>query len=334
MIKITLNQYIFIHVCLAAVLVYRLYPIRAKSDRYECPDLLNSTLGCFDRRNYRSDFTLDPGGTLPYVSGANLMLFADFVHDRIVRNVIIDELKDGDVIYVKGDFVLNFFRTVFPKITKKFILVTHNSDYPVKGKFVKYLENRKLIAWFGENPTFEHPKLIPTPMGIENPNWYPAKTPFVRSLNLSSLVPWEKRKYLLYINFSAHTNKKKRQPLLDYFKQFDFVFINQKKVDYASYMGHVGDSKYVLCPPGNAIDTHRYYETLLMGAIPVVENSTLYTLFKETSSFVIDDLLKLTVDMLKNPGAHITNMNFSRKLLLWSTWAKKINAARSGNLEF
>jgi hypothetical protein len=274
---------------------------------------------------------VDATATLPFVSGANFMLYADYIHDKITRNVNLHQIKDGDVIYVKGDFVINFFRTVFPKIKKRFIMVTHNSDYPAKAKFVRYLNDNKMIAWFGENPTFKHPKLIPTPMGIENPNWGPHKIPYIRSVNLSNLIPWEERKYLLYINFSPHTNIKKRQPMLDYFKKFDHVFINEKRVDYPTYMGHMGNSKFVLCPPGNAIDTHRYYETLLMGAIPIVENSTLYPLHQDTTTFVISDLRSLTLDMLQNPGGHITNMNFSRKLIMWKTWLDKLNAAKSGN---
>jgi hypothetical protein len=259
-----------------------------------------------------------------------MMLFADYIHDKLTRNVDLARLKNGDVIYVKADFILNFFRSVFPKIKTKFILITHNSDYPAKLKFIKYLNHPKMIAWFAENPAFVHPKLIPTPIGIENTNWTPSKTPFIRSVNKSALIPWSERKYLLYINFAAKTNRKKRQPLLDHFSQFDSVFVHKSKVSFDTYMGYIENSKFVLCPQGNGIDTHRYYESLLMGAIPVVENSTLYPIFEKTTSFVLNDLFSLRLEMLQNPDPYITNMNFSREILMWETWADRINAARNG----
>jgi hypothetical protein len=39
------------------------------------------------------------------------------------------------------------------------------------------------------------------------------------------------------------------------------------------YLTRLASSKYVLCPPGLGMDSYRVYETLLLGAIPVVEIS-------------------------------------------------------------
>ena len=46
--------------------------------------------------------------------------------------------KDGQVIFVKTDYVEDFARRVVPRLKKKFILITHNSDYGVpRGKTTK-----------------------------------------------------------------------------------------------------------------------------------------------------------------------------------------------------
>ena len=45
----------------------------------------------------------------------------------------ISKLKDGDIIFVKTDFIINgvFLRDYLPHIKTKFILITGTSDYSV-----------------------------------------------------------------------------------------------------------------------------------------------------------------------------------------------------------
>ena len=45
----------------------------------------------------------------------------------------------------------------------------------------------------------------------------------------------------------------------------------------------------MLSPPGNGEDCHRTWESVLLGAIPIVRNSTLWPLYREAPVCVIDD---------------------------------------------
>ena len=90
-------------------------------------------------------------------------------------------------------------------------------------------------------------------------------------------------------------------------------------------MKQIGNSKYVLCPRGNGLDTHRYYETILMGSIPIVENSTIYSIFKESTTLVLSSFKDLTQMMLDYPDKFISNMNFSRHVIMIDYWLDKIN---------
>jgi hypothetical protein len=313
--------------------LYNFYPVYPRAISYAFGTCLTpkkaADFGSFACKNFRPDYTLDTSGTLPYVSGANLVLFADHVYDFHVKN--IHSVRDGDVVYVKTDVIDDFFIQIYPKISATFVLLTHNSDYSTKVKHEHYLNDTKLLAWFGQNPGFEHRKHFSLPIGLENPTWAPTKIDFVRSVTETSLIPWEKRKYLLYVNFNSGTNPAARTQLLTRFRGIKDVFVSEKRVDYAAYMNQIGKSKYVLCPRGNGLDTHRFYETLLMGSIPVVENSTLYSLFDETSAFLVNSMSELTVDMLRNGHLNVKNMSVSRRVVLWKTWEDKINAARSRN---
>ena len=279
----------------------------------------------FSHKNFRPDYTLDSNGTLPFVSGANFVLYADYVYDNHVNN-IVNSTKYGDVLYVYTDFIEKFFKNELPKIKNKFILLTHNSDHATNIKHIEYLNSEKIIVWFGQNPGFEHKKFIPLPIGFENPTWVPSKLKYIRNVNEFDLIPWKKRKYLLYINFSSHTNPGAREYLLSLFANIPNVLISKQRVDYPTYMSQIENSKYVLCPRGNGLDTHRYYETILMGSIPVVENSTLFPIFSESTTLILSSLNNLTVDILNNPRKHVKNMGFSKKVLYMETWINRIKS--------
>ena len=41
------------------------------------------------------------------------------------------------------------------------------------------------------------------------------------------------------------------------------------------YLKELSKYKFSLCPPGNGLDTHRVWESLLVGTIPIVEDNEL-----------------------------------------------------------
>ena len=86
----------------------------------------------------------------------------------------------------------------------------------------------------------------------------------------------------------------------------------------------MSESKYVLCPKGNGIDTHRFYETILMGAIPIVEQSSLDELYSKTTSLIVNKYSDLNIEILKNPYKYIKNMNFSKDILFMEYWLNQI----------
>lgn len=77
----------------------------------------------------------------------------------------------------------------------------------------------------------------------------------------------------IYANFSTWTYKKERSPLLTFLKNLDHVsydefnLTNKGRVDFLKKL-RMND--FVVCPRGNGIDTHRAWETLYMGGIPIV----------------------------------------------------------------
>ena len=232
---------------------------------------------------FRRYFTMDSTGTLPYVSGSNLLLISDFVFDDHVRNVLPlrGRMRNGDIIFLQTYHLEPFFNIVYPRIKCKFILITHNADRETDPMYAKYLNDDKFVAWLGQNAGFFHPKFLLLPIGFENTYWFPLKIKYIRNVTRKNLIPWKDRKYSIYFNFNANTNMAARGKLMNiYSERFKDAFFTKERVSFTKYMDTIGNSRFVFCPRGNGIDTHRFYETVLMGAIPVVENSTLFSIFE------------------------------------------------------
>lgn len=208
-------------------------------------------------KNFRRDFSIDATCTLPYVSRSCYNLIADYIYDKKVKNVEpVSKIKNGDIILVSTNMCDEFFREIFPKITSNIILISHDSDYSLEPKYIKYLENSKIIVWFATNPGFNHSKLIVLPIGFEDTNWLPEKTKmkFIRKVNLRLLKPWKNRKNLVYMNFrtGSGVRHKARGHLKEFFKNFSNFFIEGRSsgsdIDYPTYLDRLANSKYVICP--------------------------------------------------------------------------------------
>ncbi len=57
-----------------------------------------------------------------------------------------------------------------------FKLISHNSDLPVDGELTALCTD-KIQAWFAQNNTHVHEKVVPIPIGLENLRYYKAGIP-------------------------------------------------------------------------------------------------------------------------------------------------------------
>src|SRR5579883_2863062 len=146
----------------------------------------------------------------PYLSGDTFRTFCNFTYDELNRSLDPLAVKNGNTIFVKTDFIEEFFANIHPRIQAKYILVTHNGDAPVPRGCASFLEDEKLIAWFGQNvENYTHPKLHPIPIGIANQCWPHGNISIVTRMRnqLSGLS----KKNLLYMNFTIGSHPERSQ---------------------------------------------------------------------------------------------------------------------------
>ena len=204
----------------------------------------------------------------PFVSGDTFRKFSDHIFDE-TKSFNPKSVKSKDVIFVNADLLEIYFEIIHPKISNRYILITHNSDREISINEIKLADN-KIIKWFAQNLTdSSNESLNFLPIGLENLRRlkYGRKKWFRRNVD-------KKTKYILS-SFNELTNFEERSGiakslvnnLIDY-KEFSSV---------SSYFNNLIDYRYVICPAGNGLDTHRVWESLLLKIVPIhkINNFTL-----------------------------------------------------------
>jgi hypothetical protein len=101
------------------------------------------------------------------------------------------------------------------------------------------------------------------------------------------------------------------------------------KTSFEGYLEDLRRHRFVLCPQGNGLDTHRMWEALLMGAVPVAPHSTLDALYTGLPVLLVDDWDFIDEDLLRQ-----TWEQYSERLpggvpleqLMADAWLSKINS--------
>ena len=57
----------------------------------------------------------------------------------------------------------------------------------------------------------------------------------------------------------------------------------------SEFWQQISDKVFVLCPQGNGMDTHRTWEVLMMGKIPIIQNLPVNSVYSELPVWIVDD---------------------------------------------
>ncbi|CAF0863203.1 unnamed protein product [Adineta ricciae] len=240
----------------------------------------------------------------PFISGDTIRAFADYIYDE-TRQDDLKSVKYGDIIFVKGDQLSVFFDQTFSSIPQPFVLISHNSDVSVPLEHQRYLSNSKILMWYASNPSHKNlEKLVPIPIGLANTRWKQGNLDIITYALKNHRKSWSQRTSLLYVNFSPNNNRAHRDKAFHQATMIPQAQIIKDRISFQTYLEHIGNTKFVLSPPGNGLDCHRTWESLLMGAVPIVLTSELDPLFTKTRSVIINNWSDVT-------NKFLLSLNFS-----------------------
>jgi hypothetical protein len=148
-----------------------------------------------------------------------------------------------------------------------FVLYFHNSDHSFNTKHSPILNLENIKHVYAQN--IDHPchnKLTLLPIGLANSMWNHGD--LVGLYTVMRKVYSLSKSQNIYVNINP-TTFPYRQNLLDYIKKHNTFTISTSK-PYNEYLNELAQHRFCLCIRGNGIDTHRFWEALYLGVIPVI----------------------------------------------------------------
>lgn len=195
----------------------------------------------------------------PYITGDSLRNFSDHIFDES-KTLNPKKIKHNDIVFLSGNLIDIYFKYYHPKISSKYILITHNSDKNISEAETSYCDE-KIIHWFAQNLECNNKENISIiPIGLENLR----RLKFGRKTNFKHL---EKKSNLILNSYNINSNYLKRSETkisLDNFLEF------QQFSNTNDYFKILKKSMFVIAPEGNGNDTHRIWESLICNTIPIM----------------------------------------------------------------
>ena len=178
----------------------------------------------------------------------------------------------------------------------KFIIFTNLEDTPIDDFIVDKIPSN-VVCISAVNAITHGDKVIPAPYGVQ------------RKMNpdddrIEQLTEWmefdskNNPNNLLYVSHNESSNAK-RLGIKNLFYDKNWAEVNEQRVAYHTFLSNLSDSKFMICPVGNAIDCHRNWEVLYMRRVPVMTRDRyLEKLFENYPVLFVDKYSDVTEELL------------------------------------
>jgi hypothetical protein len=161
---------------------------------------------------------------------------------------------------------LHVLVSVLSHIKTPINLFFHNGDTTFTEEHGNaLLKNDDILCIYSQNLSIpSHDRLKPLPIGIANSMWSHGNIyTWVSRLQM----PLPRKPHLIYFYFEIYTNIHKRQVCFDIIRAKGVE--SQPKRSLSDYIHALSTFKFAICPEGNGIDTHRFWECLYLKVIPI-----------------------------------------------------------------
>tara|TARA_B100000123_G_C25736040_1_gene431574 strand:- start:143 stop:985 length:843 start_codon:yes stop_codon:yes gene_type:complete len=161
-------------------------------------------------------------------------------------------------------FKLKSLKTILNNIKTKFELYFHNSDSNFEKENLSLLDIENITKIYTQNINVPiTKKIMPLPIGIANSMWKHGNINIWNNV----LIKKVEKSSNIYFNFNINTNKSKRNLCYNIIKSKNIPFVSN--TNYENYLEILGKYKFCICPEGNGLDTHRFWECLYLKVIPI-----------------------------------------------------------------
>lgn len=294
-------------------------------------------------KTYKASKTL-PGrvreASFPFISGDTFRASADVILDKgasgTFRTPAIEQARAPIVFAEIGQIELNAANGVFldwlRELTAKFPqlkLVVHNGDIPPSDELFAQI-HETVGEIYCVNAQDGIPGVTPLPLGLENMTLkrYGYIDDYLllfdgRRDPLSNLANQHKES-MFHCSFALRTNRPARTLAAQIARATRGI--ENRSLTPARNRQALMSSKFVICPPGNGPDTHRVWESIYLGAVPVILRGTIaHSVVKNLPVWEVDDwheALESSDDHLNSTFVSLTRKG--TKEAMFCHWWQKI----------
>ena len=137
------------------------------------------------------------------------------------------------------------------------------------------------------------------------------------------------KEHMVFMCFTISTNRKAREECWNEMIEKPFVYYEpQKMYDLRNIEGqyhcgivpiphfyeHLHKSFFCVCPEGDGVDTHRFYESIYLDCIPIVKHSILDKLYSIYPCLIINEWSDITYEFLNENKERLLNNLYKFKL--------------------
>lgn len=222
-----------------------------------------------------------------------MTLFIDNI--RLYKRYIV-EVSESDRSYIDSLHERNdllHLCSCFPDM--KFIIFTNLEDTPI-DEYIFDLLPENVLCISAVNAVSFGRKVIPAPYGLQ------------RRMTLDDSRIEDIKSYmkklpknppgLLYVSHNESSHKE-RVGIKDLFRDKSWAEVHDQRVTYSVFLYNLSQSKFMICPRGNAIDCHRNWEVIYMRRVPIMKKHPyLQELYKDYPVLFVDDFSEVTEQLL------------------------------------
>lgn len=191
-------------------------------------------------------------------------------------------------IFLNGDLVNNLIELCSDSSNRLEIgnLVIADTDQSFDQKQLKTLLKASSKIYCTNYVSDSSERIMGIPIGLENKSYMSAGR--TKDFEIDSFKTVSKKRIGILIAWNDETALNSRVEARQILSRSDQSFEVKARIPATLVHKLMHDSLFVACPRGNGLDTHRFWESLYLGAIPVVLRSEALPVHYEWPSLIIE----------------------------------------------
>ena len=209
--------------------------------------------------------------SFPYLNSDTYSFLCDTTIDKQGDFQNIESIPSDSTVYVNGNLLVSIEQEFISSLSNRFeplaAIVIGDSDKPPTVSFLKDIQKHcKLVACVNVSSNIKG--VVPLPLGLESQRYRSAGQ--IRDFKKIPSVSVESRSIGILVAWNDQTNPKDRIFARREITRSNCCLEVSRRVPARYIHALMRKTLLVPCPPGNGKDTHRFWESLYLGALPVI----------------------------------------------------------------